>query len=102
MLKLSNPPTRHHWVLFAPVFLSIRFSFLWFARGNDGLGRIGRSHKVVAYFVIQEVVLVGSLILLTERECVRADDIINDANSLILVVEVIRYMVSLKLALHLR
>ena len=102
MLKLSDPPTRHHRVLFAPVFVSTRFSFLWFTRGDDGLGRIGRPHKVVACCGIQAIVLVGSLSLLTERECGRADDIINDANSLTLVEEVIRYVVLLNLVLHLR
>ena len=81
VLKLSGPPTRHHRVLFAPVFVSIRFSFLWFARVDDGLGRIGRPHKVVAYFGIQAIVLVGILSLLTERGCGKADDIIDDANS---------------------
>ena len=38
-------------------------------------------HTKGAYFVIQEIVLVGSLSLLTKRHCVRADDIIDDANS---------------------
>ena len=66
---------------FSPVFVSNRFSFLFFARGDDGLGRIGRPHTVGAYFGIQAVILVGSLSLLTERECDRADDIIDDANS---------------------
>ena len=78
---LSNTPTRHHWVLFDPFFVLIRFSFLLFARGDDGLGRIGRPRKLGAYFGIQEIVLVGSLILLTERECGREDVIIDDANS---------------------
>ena len=66
---------------FAPVFVSNRFSLLFFARGDDGLGRIGRPHKVGAYLVIQAFVLVGSLSLLTERECGRLDDIIDDANA---------------------
>ena len=52
-----------------------------FARGDVGLGRIGRPHKVGAYFGICAIVLVGSLSLLIERECGRADDIIDDANS---------------------
>ena len=81
VLKLSDPPTHHHRVLFALVFVSIRFSFLWFARGDDGLGRIGRPHKVVAYCGIKAIVLVGSLSLLTEIEYGRADYIIDDANS---------------------
>ena len=65
----------------APVFVSNRFSLLLFARGDDGLGRIGRPHKGGAYFGIQAIVLVGSLILLTERECGRSDDIIDNAHS---------------------
>ena len=81
VLKLSDPPTRHHRFLFAPVFVLIRFSFTWFARGNDGLGQIGRPHKVVVHCGIQAIVLVGSLSLLTEREYGRSDDIIDDANS---------------------
>ena len=44
---------------------------------------------MVAYFGIQAIVLIGSLSLLTEKECGREDDIIDDANSLNLVVEVI-------------
>ena len=80
VMKLSGPLTRHHH-FFAPVFVSNRFSFLLFDRGDDGLGRIGRPHKVGACFGIQAIVLVGSLSLLTERECGRADDIINDASS---------------------
>ena len=55
--------------------------FLLFARGDNGLGRIGRPHKVGAYFGIRAIVLVGSLSLLTEIEYVRSDDIIDDANS---------------------
>ena len=81
MLKLSDPPTRHHRVLFALVFVLIRVFFLWFTRGDDGLGRIGRPHKAVAYFGIQEIVLVGSLSLITKRELGREDDIIDDSNS---------------------
>ena len=67
VLKLSGPLTRHHRVLFALVIVLNRFSLILFARGDDGLGRIDRPHKVVAYFVIQAVVLVGSLSLLTKR-----------------------------------
>ena len=78
VLKLSGPLTRHHQVLFAPVFVSNRFSFLLFTMGNYGLDRIGRPHKVGDYFGIQAIVLVGSLSLLTERELGRADDIIDD------------------------
>ena len=81
VLKLFDPPTRHHRVFFAPVFVSVRFSFLWFARGDNGRGQIGRPHTVVAYCGIQEIILVGRLSLLTERECGRSDDIIDDANS---------------------
>ena len=81
VLKLSGPLTRHHRVLFALAFVSNRFSFLLFARGDDWLGRSGRPHKVGAYFGIQAIVLVGSLSLLIERECGRADDIIDDASS---------------------
>ena len=39
--------------------------FPYFARGDDGLGRIGRPHKVGAYFGIQEIVLVGILRFIT-------------------------------------
>ena len=49
--------------------------------GDDELGRIDRPHKVVDYCGSQAVVLVGRLSLLTERECGRVDDIIDDANS---------------------
>ena len=102
MLKLSGPLTRHNQVLFAPVVVSNRFYFIFFARGDDGLGRIVRPHKVGAYFGIQAVFLVGSLSWLTERECGRADYIIDNLSSWTPVGEVIRYVVSLKLALHLR
>ena len=81
LLKLSGPITCHHRVLFAPVFVSIRFYLLLFARGDDMLDQIGRPPKVGAYFGIQAIVLVGSLSLITEIGCGRADDIINDANS---------------------
>ena len=81
VLKLYGPLTRHHQVLFAPVFVLNRFSFLLFARGDGRLGRIGRPHKVGAYFGIQAIVLVGNLSLLKEIECGREDDIINDASS---------------------
>ena len=81
VLKLSDPLTRHHRVFFAPVFVSNRFSLLFLARGDNGLDQIGRPHKVGDYFGIQAIVLVGSLSLLTERECGREDDIINDAIS---------------------
>ena len=101
VLKLSGPLTRHHRVLFAPVFVSNRFSFLLFARGDGRLGRIGRPHKVGAYLGIQPIVLVVILSLLTKRECSRADDMIYDASSLTLFGEVIRYMVSRNIALNL-
>ena len=56
-----------------------------FAKGNNELGRIDMQHKVQAYFGTQSVAWVGSRCLLSKKGCGRADDIVDDDNSLTLV-----------------
>ena len=98
-LILSGQTTHHHRDLFVLVLVLNHFSFLWPAKGNDELGKIYMRQRVGVYFGPLAVPWEENLCLLSGICCGTADDIIDDVNSLTLVVEVIWWWVWLKFVL---
>ena len=99
VLILSDQSTHHHLDLLVPVSILSHFSFLWPTKGGDELGLIDMQHRVGVYFGALAVAWVVNLLFIILIGCCTAGDIINDANSLTIVVEVIYWAVWSKIEL---
>ena len=82
-----------------PEFVLIHFYFPLYAKVDDVLSRIYKLRRAESCFGIQDIFWVRNLFLLSGIGCGKVRGIIDDDNSLTLVEEAAKCVVSLKLAL---
>ena len=83
-LTLFEILIRHCRGLSVLVCVWIRFSFLFFSKGKNEIGRIDMQDKVEACISTQAVDWLERQLFLREKGYSKVDDIIDDANSLTL------------------